>query len=150
MTLQDHIKKNLDEMRMMQVASVRAGQPWICTVYFVADEQQNLYWLSLPERRHSQEISEHNKVAVAVPVKFDTQPVIGIQAEGSAEIVQDAGEVKKAMNLYVKKYNLGKDFYDNFTAGKNKHVLYKFLPRKFVLFDEMNYSGDKARQEWNI
>lgn len=90
MSLQEHIKKNLTEMRMMQVASVRGDQPWICTVYFVADDTQNLYWLSLPERRHSQEIAAHTKVAIAVPVKFDTQPVIGLQAEGTAEIVRDA------------------------------------------------------------
>jgi uncharacterized protein YhbP (UPF0306 family) len=86
------IKKYLSKSRMMQIATVDNGQPWICTVYYVEDEDLNLYWLSLPTRRHSQEIEKHNKIAIAVPVKFD-KPVVGIQAEGTAEAIKSAGEI---------------------------------------------------------
>ena len=140
------VKEYLAEKRMMQIASVNGDQPWICTVYFVADEHQNLYWLSLPKRRHSQEIKKNNKVAIAIPVKFD-KPVIGIQTEGVAEVVADSEVVKVVMEKYVEKYGQGKDFYDNFVAGKMEHSLYKFTPKRFALFDEVHFStGDP--QEW--
>lgn len=143
------VKDYLQQGRMMQVATVRDGQPWICTVYFVADAQENFYWLSLPERRHSKEIANHSKVAVAVPIKFD-MPVIGIQAEGRAEVVSDHNEIASAMKLYTEKYESGKKFYDNFVAGKNQHVLYRFSPKAIVLFDEVTYPEAPTRKEWHI
>ncbi|MEK9195842.1 MAG: pyridoxamine 5'-phosphate oxidase family protein [Patescibacteria group bacterium] len=148
MSPKDLTRQHLNEKKMMQIASVSGDQPWICTVYFVADDQQNLYWLSFPLRRHSQEIEKNSKIAIAVPVEFD-QPVIGIQSEGNAVSVNDSKVIKNIMKLYIDKYGQGKDFYDNFVAGKNQHVLYKFTPESFVLFDEKNFSGN-PRQIWKI
>lgn len=140
------IGRNLASGRLLQLATVNQSQPWICTVYFVHDEQLNLYWLSWPERRHSQEIAQNDKVAAAIVVKPD-QPVIGIQAEGRAEIVKNDRTVTEVLDKYVKKYAAGKDFIRNYQAGTNHHQLYKFVPTKYVLFDEHNFSGDQARQE---
>jgi len=128
-------------MKMMQIASVSGDQPWICTVFFVADDQQNLYWLSTPARRHSREIADNNKTAIAIAVKSDW-PIIGIQSEGLSTVVKDPEIVKKVMGEYVKKYGQGADFYDNFVAGTNQHDLYKFTPKSFILFDEVNFSGN--------
>lgn len=146
MSIEQHIRKNLSESKMMQIATVGSAQPWICTVYFVEDEQLNLYWLSLPSRRHSAEIEANPRVAIAVPVKVD-QPVIGIQAEGTAKVINDLTVVQDIMKLYVERYNAGKDFYDNFLAGNNQHRLYKFTPSQYVLFDEVNFKGN-PRQEF--
>src|ERR1700754_574057 len=100
--VRDLIKKYLAQGRVMQIATVSGDQPWICTVYYVEDGDLNLYWLSFPTRRHSQEIAKHNKVAIAVPVKFN-KPITGIQVEGSVEIVKDAEQVSKIMENYVAK-----------------------------------------------
>lgn len=142
------IRQYLPKGRMMQVATVSGDQPWICTVYFVEDDDLNLYWLSLPTRRHSQEIAAHSKVAVAVPIKFD-KPVTGIQAEGVAEPVTDKQTIADIMRRYVDRYNSGQQFYDLFVAGQNQHVLYKFTPSKYVLFDEMTFPDD-GRKEINL
>ena len=129
----------------MQLATVSDNQPWICTVYFVEDDNLNLYWLSLPARRHSLEIAGHNRIAVAVPIKHDN-PVVGIQAEGEAEAVADREVIADVMRRYVQKYQAGQQFYDNFVAGRNKHVLFRFKPASYVLFDEVNFPED-GRQE---
>ena len=139
------IRSYLPRGRMMQIATVADGQPWICTVYYVEDDDMNLYWLSLPTRRHSQEIAKNNKIAVAVPVKFD-KPVVGIQAEGTAEAVADKAVIAAVMQRYVERYNSGQQFYDNFVAGKNQHVLFKFTPASYVLFDEVNFPDDGRRE----
>jgi uncharacterized protein YhbP (UPF0306 family) len=145
MEVEKLIKEYLSESRMMQIATVNNEQPWICTVYYVEDEDLNLYWLSLPTRRHSQEIEKHNKVAIAVPVKFDKNPIIGIQVEGVAEVVKNPDVVKKIMKQYVKKYGSGKDFYDNFIASKNEHWLYKFVPKEYKLFDENKFKDNPEK-----
>jgi len=130
----------------MQIATVTGYKPWICTVYYVEDEDQNLYWLSLPDRRHSLEIASHPNIAVAIPIKAD-KPVIGLQAEGSAAIITDHSRIADVMKLYVERYDSGKYFLNNFIAGKNEHVLYQFTPTSISLFDEMTF-GDGRRRDW--
>lgn len=129
---------------VMQLATAREEQPWICTVYYVADEQRNLYWLSYPERRHSQEIADNEKVAVTIVIKTD-KPVVGVQAEGSATKVTEHEVIADIMALYVAKYDAGKQFYENFMNGTNRHAMYKFTPKQYVLFDELNFPDDGRR-----
>jgi uncharacterized protein YhbP (UPF0306 family) len=148
MEVKDLIKKYLSQSRMMQISTVDSNQPWICTVYYVEDEDLNLYWLSHPTRRHSKEIEKHNKVAIAVPVKFD-KPVTGIQVEGSVNVVNDADQIAKVTEKYVSRHNSGKDFYDLFIAGKNQHFMYKFTPKKYKLFDENTFPEDPEK-EWTL
>lgn len=139
----------LKEGRLMQIATTSGDQPWICTVYYVADTQHNLYWLSFPTRRHSQEIANNRHIAIAIAIKHD-KPVIGIQAEGSATAVTDPNEVKEVMQNYVAKYNQGKDFYNNYKSGTNRHVLYKFTPNNYVLFNELHFDGDGRQASLKI
>ena len=122
----------------MQLATVRSGKPWIATVYFVADDELNVYWLSWPERRHSRELMENTSVAGAIVVKTD-QPVIGIQFTGFAKEVTNLNTVKRVMKLYVAKYNKGEKFYDAAKSGLNKHHMYKLVPQEISLFDEVTY-----------
>lgn len=132
------IRDGLSSMQLLQLATAGDAGPWICTVHFVADDDLNIYWLSLPSRRHSQELVANSNVAVTVAVKYE-MPVIGIQAEGQASEVTDSEVIKNIMEKYVEKFNIGRTFYENFIAGNNKHKLYKFTPRRFSLFDEVNF-----------
>jgi len=124
----------------MQLATVHDGKPWIATVYFVTDDELKVYWLSWPERRHSQELAEQVNVAATVVVKQD-QPVIGVQFEGIAEEVTDLKTIKEIMKLYVAKYNKGEKFYDAVVSGTNKHHIYKLTPDDISLFDEVTFPG---------
>lgn len=131
---------------MMQVATVKNSQPWICTLYYVSDTDNNLYWISKPDTRHSKEIENHPKVAVAIPVKFESLSVVGLQIEGNAQVVKNTSEIKRIARLYTDKFSRGEDWYKNFIAGKNEHKLYRIKPKLFVLFDPENFP-DKERQE---
>ncbi len=134
--LQEYFKSS----RLLQLATTgQQGQPWICTVYFVADPDNNLYWLSYPTRRHSQDIANNNQVASTIVVKSDL-PVIGIQLEGTATVVDDKNVIATVMKQYVAKYDSGKTFYERFIAGDNKHIMYKLEPKHIYLFDEVNNS----------
>lgn len=123
---------------VVQIASASNGKPWIASVYFVADDKLNIYWLSWPERRHSVEIANSSSVAATVVIKTD-RPVIGVQLEGEVERVSDPKVVATIMTLYVAKYNEGRQFYDAFIAGTNKHQMYCLRPRAVQLFDEVTY-----------
>jgi uncharacterized protein YhbP (UPF0306 family) len=130
----------IHEQKVMQLATVRDGQPWICTVYFVL-HKGNFYWLSFPERRHSKELADNTNAAIAIAIKRDA-PVMGIQAEGAVSVVQERGEVETVTTMYSTKYGKGGQFFERFLKGENHHVLYRFVPRRIVRFDEMNHADD--------
>lgn len=149
MEVEQLIRKHLKTGHMMQVASVSGDQPWICTVYYVADpETLNLYWVSVPGRRHSQEIEAHGKVAAAIPIVFvQGEKVVGIQVEGDAALVTDPGELRTAAQLYHDRFQHDDDFVEEIMAGERQHKFYRIKPRLFVLFDEQQYAT-QARKEW--
>lgn len=132
------IKKYLQEGRAMQLATARDDRPWICSVYFVTDDNERIYWLSYPERRHSKELASNNAAAITVAVKID-QPVVGLQAEGRVSEVRAKETVRKIMDRYIQKYGVGNQFYENFLDGTNKHRMYVFEPESITLFDELNF-----------
>lgn len=132
---------------MMQLATVANGQPWCCTVYFVTDDDYNLYWASLPTRRHSQEVKNHPQVAVAIPVKFiKGETVAGIQIEGTAEELTPSPEIRAITERYAAKFNRDAAWVEDCVSGQTAHRLYKLTPTSYVLFDESNFPDNPRRE----
>lgn len=143
------IRQYLNEKETAQIATLKGDQPWISTVYYVADDNCSLYWTSQKHRRHSQEIHDHSKTSAAIAVKFPGHPVIGLQIEGDAELIGGTRNLAGPMKLYIEKFNESQNFYNEVLSGKSDHFLYKLKPRSIVLFDEQNFP-DNPRQEWKI
>lgn len=145
MTAEGLIRTYLDEARLLQLATVRDGQPWASTVNFVADDDLNFYWVSVLTRRHSQEIADHAKVAAAIAVQAN--PSVGIQVEGEAERLTDVANLRKAAELYHQRYQHDLDFVQDFVADRRQHKFYRLKPRLIVLFDEKTFPQN-PRKEW--
>ena len=136
----------LTDSRVMQLATARDNSPWVASVYYVADENRSIYWVSLPDRRHSREIADNTHVAATIAVKHDL-PVIGVQVEGAVSAVTEHDEVQRVLSAYVTKHDgAGKDFYERFVAGTNQHQLYKLTPTGMVLFDELHFASDPQQR----
>ena len=145
-TAEEYVDEFLSLGQVLQLATSKNNSPWISTVYYVADSDRNIYWLSYPERRHSLEIAENPQVAITIAVKQDL-PVIGMQAAGKVEVVNDAAVVETILASYVKKYDgAGQDFHKRFVEGKNKHQLYKLTPSMLVLFDEVHFKDSPVQK----
>ena len=133
------LKQNLTELlgkaKIMQVATARDNKPWVVSVFYIADDELNFYWLSLPGRRHSKEIQDNSNAAVTIAIKQNL-PVIGIYAEGKVSVTKGQAEVKKVAEAYVKKHDAAKTFYTRFAEGINQHWVYKLKPTSITLFDE--------------
>jgi len=149
MNMHDTFKTYLNQHEIMQLATVRDGQPWCCSLHYVIDDELNFYWLSFADRRHSQEIADNQKVALAVAVKTD-MPVVGIQAEGDAVQLTDPAQVEQAARLYNQKIINSDDWLKNFLNGSDDGFkVYKFVPRLFVVFDRVAHKDPyAARHEW--
>jgi len=137
MSLKQQLSAYLEQGRVMQLATARGQKPWVCTVFYVVDIEYNLYWLSLPTRRHSQDIDANPRAAITLAVKQDL-PVIGIYAEGEVSVTKDQAEVKEVAKVYVEKHDAAKTFYDRFISDINQHWVYKLKPTSITLFDEYN------------
>lgn len=80
MTHKQQVYEYLQTQKFMSLATF-AEQPWIANVYYVHDEDLNLYLLSKKHREHCQEIEINSQVAVAIadshqPLK---PPHLGLQ-----------------------------------------------------------------------
>jgi uncharacterized protein YhbP (UPF0306 family) len=141
------LKTYLNQRHMMQLATVGGGKPWSCTVYYVADDALNLYWASIPSRRHSREIADCPDASIAIAVRGEKGgKVIGIQAEGTAEMVENTGDIQPIAQKYAAAFGRDKQWSDDFSRLKTEHRLYKFTPKNYVLFDDEHFPDD-SRQE---
>lgn len=147
MDLRNLIEEYLKEANMLQVVTAKDNQPWAATVYFAYDANLNLYWLSKPDRRHSQEIRSNPKVGgVVVLAHVHGDKVRGLQLEGKAEEMGEVG-IDEALKVYSDRFWLPEEKMKAILADKDGHRVYKIQPTLFVLFDEKNFP-DNPRQEY--
>ncbi len=148
--MKELIQKYLGEKKDMQLATVANGQPWICTVYFVHDDELNLYWTSGRSRQHSLEILNDPKAAVTIV--YDNERKQALQIIGNAYEVAD-DDLERVHELYQQRY--GQKDYDLTaikTHSSDGRSYWVFKPTEISLWDEVNYpeapkqkyvSGDK-------
>jgi uncharacterized protein YhbP (UPF0306 family) len=142
------IMQYLNEVRIMQLATCAGQQPWCCTVEFAHDDAGNLYWISMPERRHSQEIAANSHVAGAmVSPQHGPGGVRGLQFEGDARQV-DPAAAEELFQAYAERFSTNPWMGKAIASGVSPSRLYQLKPRRFVLYDEVNFP-DQPHQEWH-
>lgn len=134
----------------MQLATASKNQPWVCSVWFAADGDLNIYYFSASSRRHSQEILKNNKVAGAVVLPQNpNDPPRGLYFQGVAEVLENQEDIDKAISVYAERiFSRGK--ITEFMQHKEKpHKFYRIKPSQFILFDAVNFP-DNPRQELKL
>lgn len=93
-----------DNLYMTIATSNNKGEPWISNVYFVCDDEFNLYWYSSKKTQHSQLINSNPKIAFCIfnstAVGDDVDAVYG---KANVEEVEDRSNLLQALTLYAKK-----------------------------------------------
>ncbi len=147
MDLEMIITDYLEASNQLQIATTVSDQPWCCTVYFAHDEKYNMYWISKKDSRHSQEI-EQNKKTAGVIVKEHAlgDPVRGLSLEGeSGHIPKDSPDFLTQFSHYATKFNWDQSAINEMADGTNYRDLYVFKPTSIVLFDALNFPGEKRQ-----
>lgn len=149
MDLKKLIEDYLKEAKLMQLATCKDGKPWICSVWYVHDENWNLYFISRKNRRHSLELKENPHIAgtIVFPhTKGSGEKVRGLQFEGEA-FETKGEEIAYAKNLYEAKFDLAERInLEELMDPDITYCYYIIRPSLFVLFDEINFP-DNPRQE---
>jgi uncharacterized protein YhbP (UPF0306 family) len=146
MTEQDSreiIRAFLETQSTMALATVNTERlPQIAPLFFVADDQLNLYWLSAMQSRHSINLTAQQQVSATVyPSVWQWNDIVGVQIEGEAEAITDDRMREQIMNLYLRKFQLPPEF-DTLIASS---TLYRLRPRWIRWMDnsvEFNYKTE--------
>ncbi|HSF59946.1 MAG TPA: pyridoxamine 5'-phosphate oxidase family protein [Candidatus Binatia bacterium] len=151
--LKQQVLSYLEMHNTMTLGTCSGDVPWAATVFYASDDLR-LYFFSVPDSRHCQNLAANPRVAVTIQEDYhDWRKIKGIQLEGTVTLVDSIVEKAKALAVYARKYPEVIKLFTNPASG----LFYKaFLKVKFycvvpqVLFYIDNAQGFGKRQELAI
>ncbi|MBX4197451.1 pyridoxamine 5'-phosphate oxidase family protein [Candidatus Saccharibacteria bacterium] len=148
MEAKDLIRKYLGNNHVMQLATMLAGKPQICTVHYAFDDDFNLYWCSSRTSHHSMALKDNKQVAVGILQDVDLRQCI--HAQGKAYQILDEKEAQKADEFYSQRFGKSpKRLQSVLAEGEEAPGIYVFKPSQLVLFDAANFP-DNPRNELKL
>ena len=139
------------DIGLMQLATVdqETNRPWLCSVWYVMDDEDNVYWCSRKTRRHSQEIGDGGYATCTITKNYNEglgQKGRALILSGDASLVpQD--KIEFVYDLYAQKYNKTESMqsFETFLNGSGVHFFYQITPDQIVWWDELE-PGDNPRK----
>jgi uncharacterized protein YhbP (UPF0306 family) len=148
--LKQQILDYIQSHNTMTLATSASDIPWAATVFYASDDVR-LYFFSVPESRHCENLAVNSLVAVTIQEDYkDWREIKGIQLAGRVALVDGVLEKGKAMIIYARKYpDVMKLFTDPASGIFHKAFLkvkfYCVVPERIFYID--NAQGFGKRQE---
>ena len=148
--LKQQVLSYLETHNTMTLGTCSGDVPWAATVFYASDDL-HLYFFSVPDSRHCQNLAANPRVAVTVQEDYhDWRKIKGIQLEGTVILVDSMIEKAKAMAIYARKYPEVIKLFTNPASGLFykaflKVKFYCVIPEKVFFID--NEQGFGKRQE---
>ncbi|MET0779495.1 MAG: pyridoxamine 5'-phosphate oxidase family protein [Candidatus Saccharimonadales bacterium] len=129
------IRDYLGQVVHMSLGTCVDNKPWVCEVHFAYDDDLNLYWISLPDKRHSQEIAQNPHVAgnIVTQHALGAAPR-GVYFEGTAEMLSGVDEKHPAYIAYSTRLKRGPEILEGAKDPADRQF-YKITVSDFYLFD---------------
>ncbi len=100
----ERAQRLIDECRDMTVATVGAsGAPWVSPVFYVPDENYDLYWTSEKTARHSANIRSTGVAAIVIYPTDPGKPVDAVYASALAAELTDPEEIGHGIAVMLRK-----------------------------------------------
>ncbi len=122
------------------------GSPHAATVFYAADRNGRLVFLSKADSRHGGDIGAGGPVAVTVAREYaDWRDIQGVQLWGDAEVLHGAAKVR-AMAVYLGRFSFVADLLDDprLAARLRGIEVYRVTPHRAALTD--NRQGPFGRE----
>ena len=82
-----------------------AGEPRAAAVFYAADDNLDLYFLSDPDTRHGRNLGREPRVAATIQADGqDWQEITGLQIEGTAAVIEGADEIARIAQLFAERF----------------------------------------------
>jgi uncharacterized protein YhbP (UPF0306 family) len=143
--MKELLKKYFHENTLMQLATVDNDQPWLCNVYFVTDEDNNIYWTSTKARRHSKEIIKNPNSACTIV--HDSKNKQALQITGKSYQVP-LDDLKRVYKIHAEKYGYKESrLQEAFKNTPDGRAFWVLKPETISFWDEVNFP-DSPKQEY--
>jgi uncharacterized protein YhbP (UPF0306 family) len=146
--LESAILEELRRNTVLTLAAVGVAGPHAVSLFY-AHDNFDIYWLSDPKTRHSQNVASSPSTSVTIAAQqTDYRKIRGLQMEGETRRLGDASEATAGFDLLVDRY----PFLKQFAVGKlARHLgaaaVYLFRPTKITLIDNARGFGFKQTLE---
>lgn len=119
------------------------GTPHSTPLFYIANENLELYWLSSGASGHSMHLAVRSNVSAAIYSETDEwEKIRGVQLWGTAGVVQESNLRKEIVKAYTERFHLGTIFRLAIVACN----LYCFTPTRVRYLDNSKHFGYK--REW--
>jgi uncharacterized protein YhbP (UPF0306 family) len=148
--LKRQIVSYLESHNTMTLGTCLDEVPWAATVFYASDGFK-LYFFSVPDSRHCQNLAANPRVAVTIQEDYKNwQEIKGIQLEGRVALIDSLTEKAKTMAVYARKYPDVIKLFTNPSSGVFyqaflKVKFYRVTPERIFYID--NLQGFGKRQE---
>ena len=118
------IRTFLETQSTLVLSTVNAdGNPETAPVFYVSDDQFNLYWLSGTQTAHSVNLGTHSFVSGSIcPMIWQWEDIVGLQLKGETRVLSDERMREQILLIYLRKFQLPPSF-DSVIASSTLHIL---------------------------
>ncbi len=124
-------------------------KPWIATVYYVFDNNLNLYFVSPPSSEHCQALENNDQVAcsIADSGQIASSQKTGLQVRGKASKVSSWKKVKWMLKMFYRINPEAKEILniENMKKRVVRSRVYKIKPTRFKLFSDALYKEKETK-----
>jgi len=146
------LQNYLNSERLMAIAT-QGEHLWAATVYYVSDDDLNLYFISPPNSEHIEHIQQNNNIACAIADSHQSaaKPKVGLQLFGIASEETDLERVKWMLKMYNKLHPTTKEKlnFENFQSKVMTSRVYKVSPTKIKFFNQELF-GDEEEKTYEL
>jgi hypothetical protein len=97
-----------DETTLSLATTGDDGEACLAPVFYIADEELALYWLSSKSSRHSRNLLGRPRAAAAVYRNTaNWREILGVQMDGAASMVNDPARRTAIVKAYCERFHLG-------------------------------------------
>ena len=139
------ISSLLGEQTTLSLATTdEAGQACIAPLFYIADKELSLYWLSSRESLHSRNLLRNPRAAATIYRNTDRwREIRGIQMGGAVSEVTDPECRSAIIQDYCRRFKLGRVL----RLAINQSTLYSFRPESIRSIDNARGFGFKCELE---
>jgi uncharacterized protein YhbP (UPF0306 family) len=118
-----------------------AGEACIAPLFYIADDELSLFWLSSETSQHSVNLIRRSRAAVTVYRHADNwKEIRGVQMRGTVSVITDQKHRREVVKIYCQRFKLRSVFH----LAISQCALYVFRPEFIRYIDNSRKFGSKV------
>jgi uncharacterized protein YhbP (UPF0306 family) len=142
--VEELVRDYIDDSLHLSLATVRENRPWVSELHYAYDDDLNLYFCSLPSRRHSQELVDNPFVSGNIVKQYGAhgEAVHGLYFEGRARMV-DESDCERVFEVFKRRQDVPESLLEE-SKRPDGHKFYQIVVSDWYVFGKID--GDKSEK----